>query len=63
MGKRQIVAATAILTSLITIFTRKELISMSNGHDDDKRYESTNHLVTAIQNHETRFVRMEDKQN
>ena len=62
MVKRQIVAATAIITSLITFFTTKELISMSNGDDDDELYESTNHLITAIQNHETRLVRLEDEQ-
>ena len=60
--KRQIVAATAIITSLITFFTTKQLISMSNGDDDDELYESTNHLITAIQNHETRLVRLEDEQ-
>ena len=60
--KRQVVAATAIITSLITFFTTKQLISMSNGDDDDELYESTNHLITAIQNHETRLVRLEDEQ-
>ena len=60
--KRQIVAATAIVTSLITFFTTKELISMTSEDDDDELYESTNHLITAIQNHETRLVRLEDDQ-
>ena len=62
MVKRQIVAATAIVTSLITFFTTKELVSMTSGNDDDELYDSTNHLITAIQNHETRLVRLEDDQ-
>ena len=61
--KRQIVAATAIVTSLIKFFTTKELDSMTSGDNDDELYESTNHIITAIQNHETRLVRMEDDQN
>ena len=63
MVKRQIVAATAIVTSLITFFTTKELVSMTSGDNDDELYESTNHIITAIQNHETRLVRLEDDQN
>lgn len=55
--KRQIAAAAAILTTLITFFTTKELIFMSNGDDDEELFESTNHMITAIQNHETRLVR------
>ena len=56
MVKRQIDAVTAIVTSLITFFTTKELVSMTSGDDDDELYESTTHLNTAIQNHETRLV-------
>ena len=63
MVKRQIAAATAIVTSLITFFTTKELVSMTSGDNDDELYESTNHIITAIQNHETRLVRLEDDQN
>ena len=35
---------------------------MSIGDDDDELYESTYHLITAIQNHETRLVRLKDDQ-
>ena len=36
---------------------------MTSGDDEDELYESTNDLITAIQNHETRLVRLEDDQN
>ena len=32
---------------------------MSSGDDDDELYESTNHFIKAIQNHETILVRLE----
>ena len=35
---------------------------MSSGDDYEELYESTNHLITVIQNHETRLVRLEDDQ-
>ena len=35
---------------------------MTSGDNDDEMYESTNYLITAIQNHETRLVRLEDDQ-
>ena len=35
---------------------------MTSWDDDDELYESTYHLITAIQNHETRLVRLEDDQ-
>jgi len=54
MVKRQIVASTAIVTSLKTFLTTKELVSMTSGDDDDELYESINHIITAIQNHETK---------
>ena len=61
--KRQfIVAATVAITSLITYFSTKELISMSSDEDDDELYDATNHIITAIQNHETRLVRLEGQQ-
>lgn len=53
MEKGQIVAATAIIASLITFFTTKEMISKSNGDDDDELYEFTSHLIIDIQNHKS----------
>lgn len=61
--KRQfIVAATVIVTSLVTYFTTKELISMSGDDDNDELYSTTNHIITAIKDHETRIRRIEQKQ-
>ena len=64
MGKirteRQFIfAATVAITSLITFFSTKELISMSSDEDDDELYDATNHIITAIENHETRLVRLD----
>ena len=63
MEPRQIVIATAIITSLVTYFTTSELISMSSDDDEDDLFESTNHLIAAIKNHETRLVRLEAQQD
>ena len=61
--KRQlVVAATAIITSLVTYFSTKELISMSTDDEDSELYDTTNHIIAAVQNHETRLIRLEDKQ-
>ena len=60
---RQIVIATAIITSLVTYFTTSQLISMSSDDDEDDLFESTNHLIAAIKNHETRLVRLEAQQD
>ena len=48
MEPRQIVIATAIITSLVTYFTTSQLISMSSDDDEDDLFESTNHLIAAI---------------
>ena len=63
MEPRQIVVATAIITSLVTYFTTSQLISMSSDDDEDDLFESTNHLIAAIKNHETRLVRLEAQQD
>ena len=38
----------------------KEFISMSSGDSDDELYDSTNHIMSAIEDHDTRIVRLED---
>ena len=61
--KRQfIVAATVVITSLVTYFSTKELISMSSQDDEDELYDTTNHIISAIKDHETRLTRLESKQ-
>ena len=60
--KRQFVLASVLITSLITYFSTKELIAMSSGDSDDELYNSTNHIISAIEDHETRIVRLEDHQ-
>ena len=61
--KRQIaVLSTMVITSLVTYFSTKELISMAQDDDDDELYDSTNNLITAVKNHESRITRLETKQ-
>ena len=61
--KRQLIAASiAVVTSLITIFSTKELIAMSNGNEDEI-IDSTNHIMGAISSQEARLVRLEAQQN
>ena len=48
MDPIQIVAATFIITSLITCFTVAELLSMTSVDDEDDLYESTNYLIETM---------------
>ena len=60
--KRQIaIVATIVITSLITYFSTKELVQMSQA-DDDELLDSTNHNITAVQYHENRISRLEIQQ-
>ena len=64
-SKRQILVAlgTIAVTSLISWFTSSELINMSGrSNDEDDLVDNNNHLVSAIQNHESRMVRLEKHQ-
>jgi len=60
--KRQIVILTAIVSSLVTYFTTKQLVAMSTNDDEDQLIDSTNHIITALKDHETRITRMEERQ-
>ena len=58
--KRQVIlAATAVVSSLVTYFTTKQLVTMGSDDGDDELIDTTNHLMTAIQNRETRIARIE----
>ena len=47
--KRQIIlAATAVVSSLVTYFTTKQLVTMGSDDGDDELIDTTNHLMTAI---------------
>jgi len=58
-ARRQIIAIgtvmVGVITSLISIFTTRQLISMTSTNDDI--IDNTNHIVSAIQNHESRIQR------
>jgi len=58
-ARRQLVAIGAvvigIVTSLVSIFTTRELISMTSTNDD--LIDNNNHIISAIQNHESRIQR------
>ena len=61
--KRQIlaigIAAVGVVTSIISIFTATELMNMSSSDDTDDLIDNNNHILTSIQNHETRINRQE----
>jgi len=58
-ARRQLIAIgtviVGVVTSLISIFTTRQLISMTSTNDDI--IDNTNHIVSAIQNHESRIQR------
>ena len=35
---------------------------MSTDDDDSELYDTSNHIIAAVQNHETRLIRLEDTQ-
>ena len=57
--KQQFVIVSVLITSLITNFSTKEFIAMSSGDSTDELYDSTNHIISAIEDHEIRIVRLE----
>lgn len=61
-NKRQVLVAiaTGIITSLVSSFTSSQLFSMSS-HDEDTEALITNqnHIISCLQDHETRITRNE----
>ena len=49
-------AAVGIITSLVSIFSTKELVQMA---DQDDLIDNNNHIIQSIQEHETRIARQE----
>ena len=49
----------AIITSLATVFTAKELIGLSQKDDTDDIIDNSNNIVKSIQSHETRLGQQE----
>ena len=60
--ERQVVLATALVTSLVTYFTTRQLVQMGSDEDSDELIGTTNHLIAAIEDHETRITRIEERQ-
>ena len=48
--------AVGIITSLVSIFSTKELVQMA---DQDDLIDNNNHIIQSIQEHETRIARQE----
>ena len=57
--KRQVILATAAVTSLVTYFTTRQLVQMGSDDDSDELIGTTNHLIAAIEDHENRITRIE----
>ena len=49
-------AAVGIITSLVSIFSTKELVQMA---DQEDLIDNNNHIIQSIQEHETRIARQE----
>ena len=60
--ERQVVLATAVVTSLVTYFTTRQLVQMGSDEDSDELIGTTNHIIVAIEDHETRITRIEERQ-
>ena len=60
--ERQVILATAVVTSLVTYFTTRQLVQMGSDEDSDELIGTTNHLIVAIEDHETRITRIEERQ-
>ena len=60
--ERQVVLATGAVTSLVTYFTTRQLVQMGSDEDSDELIGTTNHLIAAIEDHETRITRIEERQ-
>ena len=56
--KRQFALATVLITSLVTYFSTKELIAMSADDSTNELIDSNNHIISAIEDHETRISRL-----
>ena len=52
----------AAVTSLVTYFTTRQLVQMGSDDDSDELIGTTNHLIAAIEDHETRITRIESRQ-
>ena len=61
-NKRQVILATAAVTSLVTYFTTRQIVQMGSDDDYDELIGTTNHLIAAIEDHETRITRIESRQ-
>ena len=60
--ERQVILTTAAVTSLVTYFTTRQLVQMGSDDDSDELIGTTNHLIAAIEDHETRITRIESRQ-
>ena len=62
-NKRQLaIISTMVVTSLITFFSTKELVSMAQDDNEDL-YDSTNNLISAVKNLKSRVTLSEEKQD
>ena len=50
------------MTSLVTYFTTIQLIQMVSDDDSNKLMGTTDHLISAIEDHETRISKIEEHQ-
>ena len=61
--KRQLaIISTMVVTSLLTNFSTKKLVSMAQDHNEDL-YDSSNNSISAIKNHESRITRLEESKD
>ena len=60
--ERQVILATAAITSLVTYFTTRQLVQMGSDDDSDELIGTTNHLIEPIEDHKTRITRLELRQ-
>ena len=60
--ERQVVLATAILTTLVTYSTKRQLVQIGSDEDSDELIGTTNHLIAAIEDHETRITKIKERQ-
>ena len=55
-----IIAVVGVLTSLVSIFTSKELMNMSSSEDtDDELIDNRNNIIKTLQSHESAIHRDE----
>ena len=56
------ILATAAVTSLVTYSTTIQLVQMGSNDDSHELIGTTNHLIAAIEDHETQITRLESRQ-